>query len=241
MFLLDIERQHPGEDEVAAATRLFLRVLQRYPRAFDVVIGDGLYARAPFFRLALEAGKEVMAVLKDERRDLLQDACSLFASLEPQHGQWGSTQRTWWDVEHFTSWSDLNREVRVVKSVETTTIQRHRSKKKEPVISEWIWVTTLSQQQASSETIIRLGHARWRIENNGFNELTNEWAFDHLYKHDPVAIEAFWLLELMAYNLFHAFIHLNIKPQIRCQHMLRYWAHRITADLYHDLPDFAPT
>jgi hypothetical protein len=41
-FLLDVEPQRPGEDEVACALRLLTRLLQRYPRAFDVVLADAL-------------------------------------------------------------------------------------------------------------------------------------------------------------------------------------------------------
>jgi len=47
---LDIEMQKPGEDEVASAIRLVERLCQMYPRAFDVVMADGLYARASFFK-----------------------------------------------------------------------------------------------------------------------------------------------------------------------------------------------
>jgi len=43
---LDQEAQRPGEDEVATAVRLLERVLVRYPRAFDLVLADGLYAPA---------------------------------------------------------------------------------------------------------------------------------------------------------------------------------------------------
>ena len=42
---LDHEPILPGEDEVATAKRLLKRVIARYPRAFDLVLGDGLYWR----------------------------------------------------------------------------------------------------------------------------------------------------------------------------------------------------
>lgn len=42
-FLLDIEEQRRGEDEVTCAMRLMDRILERYPRAFNVVAADGLY------------------------------------------------------------------------------------------------------------------------------------------------------------------------------------------------------
>jgi hypothetical protein len=45
---LDTEEQREGEDEVAAASRSLERVLGSYQRAFDVVVVDGLYLKAPF-------------------------------------------------------------------------------------------------------------------------------------------------------------------------------------------------
>ena len=41
-ILLDLEPQRPGEDEVATARRLLERVLARYPRAFQLLLADGL-------------------------------------------------------------------------------------------------------------------------------------------------------------------------------------------------------
>ena|SRR5689334_4810543 len=45
-LLLDHEPQRPGEDEVETALRLLARVIPAYPRAFDVVLADALYAKA---------------------------------------------------------------------------------------------------------------------------------------------------------------------------------------------------
>jgi hypothetical protein len=50
-FLLDAELIRKREDEVAAATRMIERVLRRFPRSFDILTGDALYARAPLFNL----------------------------------------------------------------------------------------------------------------------------------------------------------------------------------------------
>jgi len=41
-------------------------------------------------------------------------------------------------------------------------------------------VTTLSSNRASTPAVVALGHARWSIENQGFNETTNRWAADHV-------------------------------------------------------------
>ena len=68
---------------MVAARRLLERVLADYPRAFDVVAVDGLYARSDFFNFVRSPGKHVIAVLKDEQRDLLADARSLCEVVGP--------------------------------------------------------------------------------------------------------------------------------------------------------------
>ncbi len=82
-LLLDAEPQLPGEDELAAAKRLLERVLAAYPRAFDVVLADALYAAATFVNFLLAHGKDAVIVLKDERRHLFQDVQGLWRTQPP--------------------------------------------------------------------------------------------------------------------------------------------------------------
>jgi len=231
-LLLDVEEQRAGEDEVAAAMRLTRRVLQDYPRAFDVVVVDGLYLKANFFKLLLAHGKHVIAVLKDKRRDLMQDARALFSLQMPVIETAGNTQRRMWDIEGCTSWGSVGTEVRVVRSVETKTVRRQLSGKREQESSEWIWAATLSQKEAKTQVIVCLGHDRWLIENKAINEMVTYWYADHVYKHHPRAICAFWLTLMLVLNLFRAFMYLNIKPQRRRRHSNLYFARLISSGLY---------
>src|SRR5713226_4386342 len=64
-LLLDCEPIVPGEDEVACAMRLLTRALAAYPRAFDLILADALYATAPFFNFVIDHGKHVLSVLKE--------------------------------------------------------------------------------------------------------------------------------------------------------------------------------
>ncbi len=232
VLLLDLELQMPGEDEVAAAIRLVKRIFLNYPRAFDVVIADALYAQAPFFNIVTAHGKHVIAVLKDDRRDLVGDAMGIFRQQQPVVFQWGCVTMQCWDVEGLTSWTSFGKEVRVVRSVETTTVCRQRTNEKEDIVSEWMWVTTLPTQMVSTKPFLTIGHARWDIENKAFNELTTYWHADHVYKHTASAIEAFWLVTMLAYNLFHAFIALNLKPVIRNMYTKLHLARAVAAELY---------
>jgi hypothetical protein len=233
-LLLDLEPQRPGEDEVTAALRLVERVVHTYPRAFKVVLADALYAEARFLNFLLGRGKHVLVVLKDERRDLYRDATALFGLQPPQPGQYRSRHCLWWDVQELNTWPQVLAPLRVVRSEETYFVRRQITGNLEQQHSQWMWVTTLTQSEASTESVVRWGHARWDIENYGFNELVNAWHADHVYKHDCCAMENFALVAFLAYNLFHAFLALNLKPQLRCACTESFWARAMAAEIYQD-------
>ena len=230
--LLDLEPQRRGEDEVGCALRLMARVLERYPRAFDLVVGDGLYLTAPFVSFLKGHRKDVILVLKDERRDLLQDARSLFAAEEPEVWTEGPLERRIWDVEELTSWPALGLPVRVVRSLECQERRRQLDGRLETQESEWVWMTTLSRARTAAIDVVRLGHGRWEIENRAFLEMVEYWKADHVYRHHPRAIEAFWLMAMLTLNLFRAFLNLNIKPVLRGRHTQLFFASKIAAEFH---------
>jgi Transposase DDE domain len=232
--LLDLEPQHPGENEVATAQRLLERVIADYPRAFDLVLADALYGVAPFFNYLLSRGKDVLVVLKDERRNLYQDAVGLWERVQPQKGQYRSHDCLWWDFPDLLSWPEVKGPLRVVRSQESWSVKRQITKQEDLLNSDWIWVTTLSLAQARTKQVVTLGHHRWDIENHGFNELVNGWSADHVYRHESNAIECFLLLAFLAYNIFHAFLALNLKPAIRRGKTALYWARQMSAQILSD-------
>jgi hypothetical protein len=234
-LLLDHEPQRPGEDEVATALRLLARVLAAYPRAFDLVLADGLYAQAAFFNLLLAHGKHALVVLKDERRNLYQDVAGLFNQVLPLPGRYRSRTCRWWDFPDLGSWPQVQGPVRVIRSLETYSVRRQLDHQAAPQGSDWIWATTLPRPQVPTERVVGLGHQRWDVENYGFNELVNEWHADHVFRHDPNATECFLRVGFLAYNLFHGFFALNLKPAARLRKPPRFWARLMTAALYQEV------
>ena len=236
-ILLDAELQRPGEDEVATALRLLERVLENFPRAFDVVLGDALYTDPRLYNFLLDHGKDVLTVLKNENRDLLADARSLFETHLPEHSTEGSTSTEVWDLQGFTTWPQVCRPVRVVRSRETTTSRRQLDGQLQDQEADWVWVTTLSVNRASTLAVVALGHARWSIENQGFNETSNRWAADHVYKHHPIAILIFCLMTMLAFNLFYAFYCRNLQPAYRRGHDAQHVARCLASELYQSLAE----
>jgi len=245
-LLLDTETQRPGEGEQAAAIRLLERTLKDYPRGFDVVAADALYCNAPFINFVIDAGKDVIVVLKDDRRDLYKDAISLFSGQPPGSIiDDGKVVKEIWDASGFLSGTDIKRPMRVVMTRETRRIRRHLDKNSDEPVSEltstFMWVTSLSSVRANTSAVVTLGHSRWTIENQGFNEMVNHWSSDHVYKHDPTAILNFWLLCQTAYNLFHCFYWRNLKQIIRHKHTMLHIARLVQAELYADtIPEQPP-
>lgn len=224
-LLLDFELLGPHEDEGTAALRLVQRVLKQLPRCFDILLGDGLYPQARFFKLLRRHGKHALMVLKDERRDLLRDARAVFASVPDRCFRRDRVTYRCWDQSHFTSWDSYPHGVRVVRSLET-----HAATRATPAVTrEWIWVTTLAPDEARTEHVVFFGHERWRIENEGFNELGTYWNANHYFHHHPVSIAVFWLMLFIAHALFHCFQR-NLKPALRRGHTLIYWAQQIFAE-----------
>lgn len=234
-LLLDLEPQKSGEDEVACAIRLLARLCINYPRAFDIVLADGLYARAPFFKAVGNHNKHALAVLKDERRNLIKDVRLEFAGSTPVEFMREKTSVHAWDIEACeASWTQAGMPVRVVRTLETSTVRRQATAEVETKITEWLWVSTIPRQLLSTEMFVIGAHRRWDIENRAFNELVTFWHADHVYKHDGNALLFFWLITMMAFNLFHAFLNLDIKPQRREGHTKAYFAQLLRAPFYQD-------
>ena len=106
----------------------------------------------------------------------------------------------------------------------------------EPQHSDWVWVTTLSKGRASTAAVVDMGHSRWTIENQGFNEMVNRWHVDHVYKHDPTAILVCWLLAMLCLNVFLAFWRRNLKPALRAVVSMLHIARLTAAELFSAIP-----
>ncbi len=225
---LDIEPLRPGEDEVAAARRLIARLIHRFPRLFRLVLADALYARADFVSFLRTHNLHALIVFKQERRLLMQNAYALRRLTTPECFEHRGTEYTVWDIVDPGCWDACPYPVRMVISEERCGTD----------ISTWVWIPTLPPDTYSARWIVQTGHDRWCIENQGFNELTNDWHADHVYRHSPRAIVASILLTMLACLVFHQFffhnLHYHFRRCLSKHHVVR----QLQADLYYTpVPD----
>jgi hypothetical protein len=215
--ILDLERIRPGEGEAVAAGRLWTRLMRDYGRLIDVVSGDALYLEAPFLKKVLAAGKHFVVVMKQEARELYQDAEQLRREVRPQILQDGRKTSRIWDLPDLTSFTTLGRAVRVVWAEEQTIQSRIIGGRRQDVVEDklWVWGTDMPATQASALRIQHWGHDRWDLENRGFNELVTHWGMDHCFTHDPNAIEVILLTLALAFLTTYLFFERNLKPEVR--------------------------
>lgn len=213
--ILDEEQILSGETETTAALRLLERFHARMPRFLDVLTMDAFYLQAPFAKSALDLGYGLVTILKQEKRDLYQDADALFKITQPEQMSQVNGTADVWDVKGLTSWSQLGRPVRVVRELKKYTKRERVAKQwvEREVIEDWRWAVVFPDAQQPPADLIRLwGHARWDEETRGFGELTKHWHLDHCYHHHPVAMLAIRLILYLAFFLTTLFFQRNLKP-----------------------------
>lgn len=217
--LLDMEPILPGEGETVAAARLLRRMLEQQPRAVDVFTFDALYADANVLNILNAARKWWAVVLKQENREAYDEIDRLLPLTAPSQHTHRGADITLWDIPHLTCWDSLNSTFRAVVSEEKKQRARlnpERRREKHIETSHWRWLTNLPEIYPAA-LVHRFGHARWDIENRGFNDLAAHCHFDHPFHHHPVALQAMLWIIALAFNITSAFFVRNLKPSLRAR------------------------
>jgi Transposase DDE domain len=240
---LAFEWLQPNEGEETAALRLLRKLPDLYGSPFfDILLLDALYAQTAVLDLAQQMGWDVVISLKQNQPDLYKSAVRLFGQRAPdttftEHRDHKAYQVLLWDTEGLPFSGEDPRLVRVLRSEETLTENHYRKGQRQPeqTSHEWLWITTLDAKVFPSAQVRRLGHDRWKLENNGWNDLTQHWALKHGFVHacqhrpksttengdrQPVAnrgLAAVTLILLLAFTLCSAFVHCHSKLVRRYQ------------------------
>lgn len=169
------------DSEQKAFGRLAAKLRELYPRLPIVILADGLYPNAPFFTTCKTHDFRFITTLKDGSLKLLWEEIDLERLMHPgntrkvSHPQKKREQTHSWlsGLEHRghpLSW---------VECVEESGTERKR----------FVYVTDI---EASFDNVIELaasGRMRFKIENEGFNELKNR-GYELSHKYSRGSLEA---------------------------------------------------
>jgi hypothetical protein len=212
--VLDLEPVRPGEDEARAAVRMLGRMRRTYgPRFFDAVTLDAWYAKGPIIRAIQRLGWAVVTVLKQEDYDIYKEASALMRDQPAQHWKWEDRSVDLWEVKDLAFTDPAIGPMRVVQAQEHWVEVQQVAGCKTRVCKEsfWRWLVSPELDGYPAQAIWRIGHQRWGIENHAFNELTQHYHLTHCPHHEPIAIVAWLLILMLAFNLFELFVRLHGK------------------------------
>lgn len=263
---LSLEWVAPGEGEDTAALRLLERLPELYgSRFFDILLLDALYAQAPVLKLAQKVGWDLVITLKQEDRQLYQDALGLFSNREADErftvenpGQKREVEL--WSEANLPFTEDFPKPVRVVRTEEVLTGNHYRRGRLQPetTFHQWMWIDTLDTQVFSPRLVWQLGHSRWKQENNGWRDLNTNWALKHGFLHackhrrkqptpeDPAhlirnrGLAAVTSILLLAFTLSSAYCLLHSKRVRLYQISFREVARELYRSLWQQPPTRAP-
>lgn len=201
---------HKGEGELTAAKRLINSLHQKHHNFADVVVYDAIACNAPWINFIKQYNMEAVVRVKNERLNIVKDALGIFSDREAD---------SVWDVKtknnkitRVSAWSEnidmsgVESGIRFIKFMEDVI----NLKTGEILKTSEIWIITTAKNM-SLDTLRKITHARWGIENNIFRQLKNQWHMDHCFMHHENGLEATLMFMIIAFNLMQLFFFRRLK------------------------------
>ena len=184
------------EYEPNVGKKLIKNLKKYYGRGLDIIVGDAIYLEEDFLKVVMNEGYRAVIRLKDNRRKLIEDAEELYKlqKVEKIENSKKKEIKCWSEILEYKSIK-----VKVVKFKE-------KYKKGKEIKEDTIYVISTKLDLANS-TINKIIHARWDIENQGFNELKNHCHMNHCYMAHEQAIHVILQMMIISYNLWELYIY----------------------------------
>lgn len=180
------------EFEPNVGIKLIKKLKHVYGNGIDVIVGDAIYLRECVIKTLAEEGYHGVFRLKDNNKMLLENSKGLFKiSKEKEYKT--KEKRIKYLSDKFEYYGFT---VKVIKYEE----QDKKGRKQEI----YVVCTDINMNE---KTINKIIHARWDIENDGFNELKNQWNMKHCYIANENAIDVILQTIVMSYNLWELYIY----------------------------------
>ena len=171
------------EYEPNVGIKLIEKLKKQYGTGIDVIVGDAILIQA------VKKEKYIGVFrLKENNRKIYEDAKGLFKIQKSKEIKYKSKKIKYWsDIFEYRG-----NKVRVIKYIE----------QEEKEI--YVVCTDIKLDEKKINKII---HARWDIENEGFNELKNGWNMKHCYMADEKGIDVILQMIIMSYNLWELYLY----------------------------------
>lgn len=195
-------RGHDGESkqdcETAAGKRVIARLREEHRQLPAIIVADALYTTAPFIReLRQKRFAYLLAVKPGSHRTLFEDIAGLqradmLDGFDVPHRDGSRYVYRW--VSDIPLYSSADSPVVNYLQCEIFNAVGKRTR-------HFSWITELEITEKNVAELVRIGRARWKIENENFNTLKNHgYHLEHNFGHgERYLSEAFFVLNTLAF------------------------------------------
>ena len=202
-LIIDFELYKGSEDsskkdegELTVAKRLLGRVAKEHKHMIDVVVYDALACNSSWINHSI-ANKVIPVVyVKDNNITSIKEAKTKINK--------SSKKEVWQDEKRDCEVTAYEESFYMDEVTDPLRFVKFRKKTKTNRYSQVLLV--ISDFNIPLQTLYKMMHMRWDIENSLFNRLKTYSALEHCFIHHPNAIEAILYLMSIATNLVQLFI-----------------------------------
>jgi hypothetical protein len=220
---LDVEeiRTEDGTEkqdcEINAGKRLLERLRQEHRQLKAIITADDLYAHEPMVQLLQQLRWRFMLVAKpDSHKELFTWVEMVQRAGGGQQGQWHegpACQRRFFEYR-------VVRQVPISAALTTwvTWVEVWERDKTDRLLYHNSWITDLDVNPDNVAVLMRVGRAKWKIENEQFNIHKNHgYQLEHNYGHGQQTLSmVFYLLNLLAF-VTHTILDLGDRLYQTCR------------------------
>ena len=210
------------EGELTVAKRLLSKVAKEHKHTIDVVVYDALACNSVWINHCIKSKVIPVIHVKDNNVTSIKEVKTKINKGISKEG-WHDHKRDC-DVKAYEEsfrMDDVETRLRFVKFSKKSGEGRY---------SQVLVIT--SNFDIPLQTLYKMMHMRWDIENSIFNKLKTYCALEHCFVHDMNAIQAILYLMSTASNLIQLFVCRRLKNYVRKQFTQKEIIRLLTKELY---------
>ena len=167
--------------ELKAFKRLVVKIKKQYPRLPLMLLLDGLYPNNPVFNICKNNNWGFAITLKDKNLKSVQEQIAdklLFSEYTTE--KFVDADTTHWYHDDYKIFEDVEYKKQKFFVVETSAEKKHK-KTGEKQITKFVHITNIHINTKNVRKFSQAGRARWKIENEGFNDQKTNYNVEHKF------------------------------------------------------------
>ena len=177
-----IDKEFNKQDsEFKAFKRLSKQIKKEFPRLPLIILLDGLYPNKPVFDICRNNNWSFIITLKDNSLKSIQEQISdklLFKEYKTEN--FIDSSSIHWYREDYKIFDNIDYHEHKLFVVETLVKKTHK-KSEETEQKKIVHITNIETDTKNVHKLSQAGRARWKIENEGFNDQKTYYNIEHKF------------------------------------------------------------